>query len=182
LAVTGGAGGVLGCVLHRAPTGATAAGTGGWPQAVAAGQFDKQLAQAGSDELGFLVESFNQMTRNLAQARDAAQRSQELLESQRAYLETVLARLSSGVLTIDQMGRLQTCNAGASQILGVDLARFDLGADSQRIIADNRVAGFNRTLIGPHLAQTGDWRQEIRLVQRGPPHPDVSGQLACRTP
>jgi len=41
-------------------------------QAVAAGQFDKQLAQASSDELGFLVQSFNEMTRNLAQARDAA--------------------------------------------------------------------------------------------------------------
>ena len=61
------------------------------------------------------------MTRNLAQARDAAQRSQELVEGQRAYLETVLARLSSGVLTLDQSGRLQTCNAAASQILGVDL-------------------------------------------------------------
>ncbi|MCB1776085.1 MAG: HAMP domain-containing protein, partial [Candidatus Competibacteraceae bacterium] len=61
-------------------------------QAVAAGQFDKQLAQASSDELGFLVQSFNEMTRNLAQARDAAQHSQQQLESQRAYLETVLAR------------------------------------------------------------------------------------------
>jgi len=101
-------------------------------QAVAAGQFNKQLAGAGSDELGFLVESFNQMTRNLAQARDAAQRSQELVESQRAYLETVLARLSSGVLTIDQTGRLQTCNATASQILGVNLQDY-LGADSQWI-------------------------------------------------
>ena len=44
------------------------------------------------------------MIRYLAQARDAAQRSQEQVESQRAYLETVLARLSSGVLTIDQSG------------------------------------------------------------------------------
>ena len=66
-------------------------------QAVAAGQFDKQLmTRAGTDELGFLVQSFNQMTRKLAQARDAAQRSQELVESQRAYLEAMLARLSSG--------------------------------------------------------------------------------------
>jgi nitrogen fixation/metabolism regulation signal transduction histidine kinase len=80
---------------------------------------------------------FNQMTRNLAQARDAAQRSQELVESQRAYLETVLARLSSGVLTLDQAGRLQTCNAAASQILGVDCTAF-IGADSQRIAVRNR--------------------------------------------
>ncbi|MCP5157977.1 MAG: HAMP domain-containing protein [Gammaproteobacteria bacterium] len=129
-------------------------------QAVAAGQFDKQLTQAGSDELGFLVQSFNEMTRNLAQARDAAQHSQQQLESQHTYLETVLARLSSGVLTIDQAGRLQTCNAAASQILGVDLQAF-IGVNSQRIVAAQPVLQDLIDVIGPQLTQAGDWRQEI---------------------
>ncbi|HHW76831.1 MAG TPA: HAMP domain-containing protein [Xanthomonadaceae bacterium] len=152
-------------------------------QAVAAGQFNQQLTRTGSDELGFLVESFNQMTRNLAQARDTAQRSQELVESQRAYLETVLARLSSGVLTIDQAGRLQTCNAAASQILGVDLLEF-VGADSQWIAAAQPVLRELLEAIGPHLTQTGDWRQEINwfsgagrrvLMCRGSSLPDAVG-------
>lgn len=129
---------------------------------MAAGQFDKQLARAGSDELGFLVESFNQMTRNLAQARDIAQRSQELLESQRAYLETVLARLSSGVMTIDYAGRLNTSVAAASQILGVDLQVL-IGADSQRIIAEHPVLQDLIDAIGPRMAQGGDWRQETSI-------------------
>ncbi|MDS4039820.1 MAG: ATP-binding protein [Candidatus Competibacter sp.] len=152
-------------------------------QAVAAGQFDKQLARAGSDELGFLVESFNQMTRNLAQARDAAQRSQELIESQRAYLETVLARLSSGVLTIDHAGRLQTGNAAASQILGVDLRAF-IGVDGPRIAAAQPALRDLIEAIGPQLNQTGDWRQEISwfssagrrmLMCRGSSLPDAVG-------
>ncbi len=152
-------------------------------QAVAAGQFDKQLARAGSDELGFLVQSFNQMTRNLAQARDAAQRSQELVESQRAYLETVLARLSSGVLTLDQAGRLQTCNAAASQILGVDLQAF-VGTHSQRIAVEQPVLQDLIEAITPQLTQGGDWRQEITwfsgagrriLMCRGSSLPDTVG-------
>lgn len=152
-------------------------------QAVAAGQFDQQVARAGSDELGFLVESFNQMTRNLAQARDAAQRSQQLLESQHAYLETVLARLSSGVLTLDHAGRLQTCNAAASQILGVDLQAL-IGADSQHIVAAQPVLQDLIDVIGPQLTQTGDWRQEITwfsgagrriLMGRGSSLPDAIG-------
>ncbi len=152
-------------------------------QAVAAGQFNKQLAGAGSDELGFLVESFNQMTRNLAQARDAAQRSQGLVESQRAYLETVLARLSSGVLTVDQGGRLQTCNAAASQILGVNLQDY-LGADSQWIAVAQPMLRDFIGAIGPHLSATGDWRQEIAwfgaagrriLMCRGSSLPDAVG-------
>lgn len=152
-------------------------------QAVAAGQFNKQLAGAGSDELGFLVESFNQMTRNLAQARDDAQRSQQLVESQRAYLETVLARLSSGVVIIDRAGHLQTCNAAASQMLGVKLQDY-LGADSQWIaVAQPQLQDFIGA-ISPHLATAGDWRQEITwfgptgrciLMCRGSSLPDVVG-------
>jgi nitrogen fixation/metabolism regulation signal transduction histidine kinase len=152
-------------------------------QAVAAGQFDKQLAQVSSDELGFLVQSFNEMTRNLAQARDAAQHSQQQLESQHAYLETVLARLSSGVLTIDYAGRLQTCNAAASQILGVDLQPF-IGANSQHIVAIQPVLQDLIDIISPQLTQTGDWRQEIPwfsstgrriLMCRGSSLPDAVG-------
>jgi len=153
-------------------------------QAVAAGQFDKQLmTRAGTDELGFLVQSFNQMTRNLAQARDAAQRSQELVESQRAYLEAMLARLSSGVLTIDQAGRLQTCNEAASQILGVDLQPF-VGTHSQIIAIEQPVLQDFLEAIAPQFAEIGDWRQEISwfsgsgrriLMCRGSSLPDTVG-------
>lgn len=154
-------------------------------QAVAAGQFDKQLSGTGAnnDELGFLVESFNQMTRNLAQAREATQRSQALVESQRAYLETVLARLSSGVLIIDQGGRLQTCNAAASQILEVNLLEY-LGADSQWLVVAHPMLQEFIAAITPHLAEPGDWRQEIAwfgtagrriLMCRGSALPDTVG-------
>ena len=153
-------------------------------EAVAAGQFDKQLPGAGGDELGFLAQSFNQMTRSLAQARDAARRSQELVEGQRAYLETVLARLSSGVLTLDQAGRLQTCNAAASQILGVDLTAF-IGVDHQHIAAVQPVLEDLIEAIGPQLSgDAGDWRQEIAwfggagrriLLCRGSSLPDAVG-------
>jgi nitrogen fixation/metabolism regulation signal transduction histidine kinase len=152
-------------------------------QAVAAGQYNKQLAGAGSDELGFLVGSFNDMTRNLAQARDAAQRSQALVESQRAYLETVLARLSSGVIIIDQSGRLQTCNAAANQMLGINLHDY-VGADSEWIaIAQPSLQDFLK-IIGPHLGTTGDWREEVNwfgaagrciLLCRGSSLPDAVG-------
>lgn len=151
--------------------------------AVAAGRFDQQLPGSGSDELGFLAQSFNQMTRSLAQARDAARQSQSLVESQRAYLETVLARLSSGVLTIDQSGRLQTCNAAASQILGVDLSGF-IGVDHEHIAATQPALQDLLTAIGPQMTAGGDWRQEITwfggagrriLTCRGSALPDAIG-------
>ena len=85
-------------------------------QAVADGDYRTQLPpSARDDELGFLVESFNDMTRKLSLADDDAHRSRQQVEEQRAYLEAVLSRLSSGVITLDLEGRLFTANAAAQQ-------------------------------------------------------------------
>ncbi len=104
-----------------APIANIAAGT----RAVAEGDYDRQLpVPRAKDELAFLVTSFNTMTRRIGQARDQADRSQREVEGQRAYLETVLDRLSSGVLTFDEEQRLRTANPAAEKILGANLQRL----------------------------------------------------------
>ena len=90
-------------------------------KAVAGGDYETQLPSAARDEIGFLVASFNEMTRRLKRAHDETRASQRLVEAQRAYLETVLRRLSTGVLTLDGDHRLVTANHAAAEILGVDL-------------------------------------------------------------
>ena len=90
-------------------------------KAVASGDYETQLPGAAQDEIGFLVTSFNEMTRQLKRAHDETRESQHLVESQRAYLETVLRRLSTGVLTLDGEHRLVTVNRAATEILGVEL-------------------------------------------------------------
>jgi nitrogen fixation/metabolism regulation signal transduction histidine kinase len=132
-------------------------------QAVAAGHYDQQLPRSNNDELGFLVDSFNQMTRNLAHARDNAQKSQQLLESQRAYLEGVLARLSSGVLTLDHNGCLRTTNPAACQITGVNLHDL-VGFDGAYIGRKHTHLLSLFDAIASHQTDTNrDWRQEITL-------------------
>jgi nitrogen fixation/metabolism regulation signal transduction histidine kinase len=92
-------------------------------RAIAEGDYEQQLPlPKHDDELAFLVASFNTMTRRIAQARDAAARSQQAVETQRAYLETVLGRLSSGVVAFDQGQRLRTANPAARQILDFESA------------------------------------------------------------
>ena len=90
-------------------------------KAVASGDYETQLPGAAQDEIGFLVVSFNEMTRQLKRAHDETRESQRLVEAQRAYLETVLRRLSTGVLTLDGEHRIVTANRAATEILGVDL-------------------------------------------------------------
>jgi nitrogen fixation/metabolism regulation signal transduction histidine kinase len=87
-------------------------------RSVAQGDLETQLVHTANDEIDFLLESFNNMTRRLKIARDETRSSQREVESQRAYLEAVLTRLSSGVMTLDKQQCVFTCNEAAAQILG----------------------------------------------------------------
>lgn len=90
-------------------------------KSVAEGDYHTTLRVPGNDELGFLVASFNDMTRKIANARDAAKSSQDEAETQQKYLEAVLERLSSGVLVLDSDNSLRTVNISGGRILGLDI-------------------------------------------------------------
>lgn len=89
-------------------------------QAVAQGDFSPRQAIYSGDELGILTQSFNQMTRQLDDARKETERHRAELESARGYLESILANLSAGVLVFDRHYVLRTVNEGALTILNDD--------------------------------------------------------------
>jgi len=101
-----------------APLSILAAGT----RAVAQGDFSQRHPVRSHDELGILTESFNTMTTQLAEARAQLLRNQDQLEEAKAYLESILAKLSAGVVSFDAERRLRSANPSAEQILGVKLA------------------------------------------------------------
>jgi nitrogen fixation/metabolism regulation signal transduction histidine kinase len=107
----------LAFVLARrlsAPLSILAEGT----QAVAAGDYTPRQAVYSRDELGVLTRSFKQMTSQLDEARRDNERHRAELEAARAYLESILANLSAGVLVFDHRFVLRTVNEGALTILG----------------------------------------------------------------
>jgi len=144
---------------------------------VAAGDYGREVAVGPRDEIGFLVESFNQMTQALKSASQAAEESRAELQAQGEFLQTVLASLSSGVLTLDENGRMITANAPCVGILG-------LPADFEQRLQAARPAGesldlllqhasflgpFVQTIEGQLNRSRGDWQQEIRLDRPGKP-------------
>ena len=90
-------------------------------RAVADGDYSHQLPVTGHDELGFLVQSFNVMTRRLAYARDETSRSQQQIEGQRTYLAALLANISSGVISLAPDLQVRMANDAAARILGLEL-------------------------------------------------------------
>ena len=102
------------------PLGLLAEGT----RAVAQGDFSRRHPVQSRDELGVLTESFNTMTAQLSDAQQKAEESRSAIATTSAYLESILANLSAGVLAFDNVFRLRTANPSAAVILQQPLAEL----------------------------------------------------------
>lgn len=79
---------------------------------IANGDLNFRIAIKAADEVGLLVNSFNQMTEDLRISRME-------LEQRRKYMEIVLKNVAAGVISIDEKGIITTINTSAEQILDV---------------------------------------------------------------
>ncbi len=96
-------------------------------RAIGAGQLDLRLEAETGDELGSLVDAFNMMAAELQTNRERLERSRLDLEqknlevdARRRYIETILERVATGVISFDAQGRVSTVNGAASRLLGLD--------------------------------------------------------------
>jgi PAS domain S-box-containing protein len=133
-------------------------------RAVAKGNYDTKLPLPGRDELGFLVTSFNDMTKRLGRAREETRRSQQAVEAERAGLAVILARLSTGVVSLEPDLKIRTANQAASAILGVDLEAA-IGKPFDESISGTGLFSQFLSAIKQRL-QPGelDWREQIELL------------------
>jgi two-component system nitrogen regulation sensor histidine kinase NtrY len=96
---------------------------------VSRGNFEYRVEAESQDELGLLVQSFNNMTSQLADSRkqiDEFTRNLQValqeIERRRKLLETVLENIPTGVISLDAEGRVVRLNGAAFRIFG-DAAR-----------------------------------------------------------
>ena len=143
-----------------APLRDLAAGT----RAVATGDYGKRLPVTSNDELGVLVQSFNDMTREVHRAQNQARRSQREAEQQRTYLETVLGHLSSGVLSFDRHYHLRTQNAAASDILHVDFENIQSAHISELVEQHHWIEPLLTTIEESMQRKLAEWQAEVTLT------------------
>jgi nitrogen fixation/metabolism regulation signal transduction histidine kinase len=113
--------------------------------------------------MGFLVHSFNDMTKRLGRARADAERSRAAVERERASLAVILARLSTGVVALEADLTLRTANAAAADILGVDLEGW-LGHKLPEVAVGEVLAEQFVSACQRHLnAGQTEWREQLTL-------------------
>ena len=129
------------------------------------------------DELGFLTQSFNAMTRQLSEARLAVEKNRIALEHSKTYLESILANLTAGVFVLDRQFRLTTANRGAERIfrqpfnalIGTTLDRIGVaagfGAMVRKAFADREAASDGGS------GDRGHWQQQFAIEVPGETDP-----------
>lgn len=136
-------------------------------RAVGKGDFGTKLPLPSRDEMGFLVHSFNDMTKRLRRASEEAAQGRQAAERERERLEVILAHLSSGVLVVDGNLQLRSANASAGAIIGQDL-QAALGQPLTAIAAGTpQAARFVGELNSRLQRGQREWREQYDLTGEG---------------
>src|SRR5213078_3401153 len=94
---------------------------------IGAGRLDQRVEPQSNDEFGALVDAFNTMAGELATSRRRVERStielerkHQEVEGRRRYIETILERITTGVVSVDAAGAITTVNGAAARLLSLD--------------------------------------------------------------
>jgi PAS domain S-box-containing protein len=136
--------------------------------AVADGNYETSLPVQSNDDIGFLVRSFNDMTRRVARARRE-------VETQHQYLDAVLGQLSSGVIALDETISVTTVNDSAREILGLKSAKVAGSPLVDIASKKEHLRPFVDGIVSLLTAGDGRWQQQIVIFR-----PSGRRVLMCR--
>src|SRR5205814_4743424 len=125
-----------------------------------------------NDEFGALVVAFNTMASELAASRRNVERSTVELErkhleveARRRYIETILERITTGVVSIDASGAISTINSAAARLL--NLNRQSIGQAAQAAFARPDLRAIGKLLAGGGRGKAELDVQEIAIAREG---------------
>ncbi len=112
---------------------------------VSKGNLDVHVEDPASDELGILIESFNQMIADLKGSQKNIALKADELEARRHYIETVLNNITTGVIALDAAGTIITINPSAREMLGLR-DQAPLGLSYKRVLDPPRYEDLRKNI------------------------------------
>ena len=135
---------------------------------IAEGNLDHQINIVAEDEIGILVNSFNQMTKDLKKSKENLQLANADLEERRKYMEAVLLHVSAGVLSLDKDGLVTTINRAAEMMLDIQAADV-LNRPCSGMLAAENMSVINELLDDVNTSGRGLVEKQIELTIRERP-------------
>ncbi|HPX56985.1 MAG TPA: ATP-binding protein [Syntrophales bacterium] len=135
---------------------------------IAEGNLDHRINIVAEDEIGVLVNSFNQMTKDLKKSKENLQLANADLEERRKYMEAVLLHVSAGILSLDRNGIVTTINRAAELMLDIQAVDVLNRPCSGMLTAEN-MAVINELLDEVRTSGRGVVEKQIELTIRERP-------------
>jgi two-component system, NtrC family, nitrogen regulation sensor histidine kinase NtrY len=136
---------------------------------IAQGDYDFSIDLEAKDEFGVLVNSFNKMTSDLRKGKEEIERtyqkfwkSNEELNQRKQYMETVLANIGTGVISIDAEGRITTVNHSAREMLRIKTEKV-LGRRYQEVLLPEHKVLLHDLLANLDLVKIGTLERTIQV-------------------
>jgi len=134
-------------------------------RAIGAGQLDVRLTPETGDELGRLIETFNMMAAEVRTSQEKLERAHSEVDARRRYIETILERVTTGVISLDAAERISTVNGAAERLLGLDAA--SIGLQAEDVIHREDLRPLLPLLDAIRKQPPGALVQEVTLLREG---------------
>lgn len=139
-------------------------------QRVAQGDYTQLEVKSGSEEIASLVDSFNQMTTNLARSeKDVLEANSNLQETLR-YIEVVLKNVSAGIISVDKAGKITTLNRHAGELLDLDPQKY-IGRSVRELLTLEYFRTFAELLKTMQQHKIESLQREFKITVNGETKP-----------
>ncbi|MBN2720846.1 MAG: HAMP domain-containing protein [Proteobacteria bacterium] len=135
---------------------------------VAEGDLTVRIETAATDEIGILVKAFNKMTGKLEKTTRDLEKASRENEQRRAYIETVLRNVGTGVVSMDLAGRINTFNRAAEKMFNVRGEEI-LGRHYTKVLTPEHSALLERILADLGREGGNRVRREFPVAVQGKP-------------
>src|SRR5205823_4566969 len=139
---------------------------------IGAGRLDQHVEPQSNDEFGSLVEAFNTMAGEVGASRRKLERStielerkHQEVEGRRRYIETILERITTGVVSVDAAGAITTINGAAARLLSLD--RSIVGQPARGAFERPDLEPIGALLAGAGRGKAEPAAHEIALAREG---------------
>jgi two-component system nitrogen regulation sensor histidine kinase NtrY len=106
---------------------------------VSKGNLNVRVEEPASDELGILIDSFNQMIFDLKDGQQKIAQKTTELEGRKQYIEAVLNNITTGVMTVNAQGVITTMNPSAREMLAIS-EKDPIGRSYKEILSHGKYA------------------------------------------
>jgi two-component system nitrogen regulation sensor histidine kinase NtrY len=139
---------------------------------IGAGHYDHRIEHQGADEFAAMIDAFNAMAAEVSSSRRRLERASLDLErkhqegeGRRRYIEAVVERIATGVVSIDRLGRIGTINSAAARLLELDPGA--VGRPAVDVFGRPDLAPVNDLIDQSARARADSLAQEVTLVRDG---------------